>query len=287
MPISVDLLDRKATNFVLWRPNGNATAPQLVIGQFQAGNPNALANQKRLPLTAVAGVSGLWKIAASYCGLQDGQVYHYWFEVEDTNPHGKPPQRILVADPAAYMVDWRLLAPPLPPPYNDDDRQPASVIKFKNKQLVPCDPLGEEPAFDHEGTPDKLPPNSQLVIYELPTAWSRAGTGERDVGTFQDVISLIVKEAGGANFADLAVTQPGNTYLLDLGINALELLPPADSFFKRQWGYDTSHYLAPDFELGFPDGNASPTPNRDLTALVNACHQRGIRFFIDVVMAFS
>jgi hypothetical protein len=37
------------------------------------------------------------------------------------------------------------------------------------------------------------------------------------------------------------------------------LVPPAsDSYFKREWGYDTSHYLAPDAELGFPEGNLSP-----------------------------
>jgi 1,4-alpha-glucan branching enzyme len=57
---------------------------------------------------------------------------------------------------------------------------------------------------------------------------------------------LIDVNATGANFDNLAVTQAGKTYLLDLGINAIELLPPADSFFKRDWGYDTAHYLAPD-----------------------------------------
>src|SRR5262249_27723718 len=73
----------------------------------------------------------------------------------------------------------------------------------------------------------------------------------------------------------------------ELGVNALELLPPADSFFKREWGYDTTHFLAPDSELGFPDGNSSPTPNSDLTNLVKACHRQGIRFFVDMVMAFA
>src|SRR5215218_3530593 len=41
------------------------------------------------------------------------------------------------------------------------------------------------------------------------------------------------------------------------------------------------------FDLGFPIGNASPTAHRDLTALVTACHHRGIRVFVDMVMAFS
>jgi hypothetical protein len=79
----------------------------------------------------------------------------------------------------------------------------------------------------------------------------------------------------------------GNAYLTDLGINALELLPPADSFFKREWGYDTAHFLAPDSELGQPDGNSSSTANHDLSALVLACHKQRIRVFVDMVMAFS
>jgi 1,4-alpha-glucan branching enzyme len=53
------------------------------------------------------------------------------------------------------------------------------------------------------------------------------------------------------------------------------------------WGYDTAHFLAPDYELGFPKGNASPSANTDLIALVKACHAHRIRVFIDVVMAFA
>ncbi len=101
------------------------------------------------------------------------------------------------------------------------------------------------------------------------------------------MLALVESQATGANFDDLAVTAAGRSYLTELGINALELLPPADSFYKRDWGYDTSHYLAPDAELGFPDGYTSSTANRDLAALVRACHAAGIRFFIDSVMAFA
>ncbi len=129
-----------------------------------------------------------------------------------------------------------------------------------------------------------------MVIYELPTAWTRVGeTGgrERAVGTFKDVLGLVDENAEGANFAGLAVLQKGHSYLTELGVNALELLPAADSFFKRSWGYDTAHYLAPDWELGFPDGQTASTANADLAALVESCHRHGIRFFIDVVMAFA
>src|SRR5205085_9331123 len=84
-----------------------------------------------------------------------------------------------------------------------------------------------------------------------------------------------------------AALAPGRSHLQELGITALELLPIADSFVEREWGYATSNYFAPDYDLGFPDGNTSPTSNTDLVALVSACHDAGIRFVIDVVMAFG
>src|SRR5262249_18529878 len=55
----------------------------------------------------------------------------------------------------------------------------------------------------------------------------------------------------------------------------------------RQWGYGTTNYSAPDFELGFPLTYSFPAPNRDLAALVNGCHRHGLRFLVDVVMAFA
>ena len=188
-------------------------------------------------------------------------------------------------------VDWSLLSPPLGPGFdNDNDRQPASVIRIAGGQLLPVDAGGEAATFAQDVSPDTLPPNNHMVIYELPAAWTRAqgsGLQERGVGTFQDTRALVDEAAAGANFEGLNALAFGRSYLSDLGVNALELLPPADSFSKRAWGYDTAHFLAPDWELGFPEGQSSSTANRDLIALVQSCHRHGIRFFIDVVMAFS
>ena len=297
MSLPADLLDRKRTDFVLWHANSPSAAaaftpaaPVLVIGEFQPGNPPSLANAKRFPLAPVAGFTDLFSIPASGCGLNDGWVYHYWFETEDSDPSRNPPQRVQCTDPLAFTVDWRLLAPRLPAPFTADDRQPAAVIKYSGGQLVASDPAGEEGDFTGEPSPATLPANNQLVIYEMPTAWSNISEPDDldiGVGTFRDVLSLIDPNVQGANFDDLAVTQWGVSYLPSLGINAIELLPPADSFFKREWGYDTAHYLAPDAELGFPEGFSSSTANMDLTALVRTGHQKGIRFFLDAVMAFA
>jgi 1,4-alpha-glucan branching enzyme len=289
--MKVDLLTRRETKFVFWRPRNTATPPNLVIGRFQAGNPPTLVGEQTFNLTAAAGFPDLWELAASACGLTDGQIYHYWFEIDDSDDEKNPKKPIRIADPAAFTVDWRLVAAvPDSPAYNADDQRPASVIRYQQGKLVPCDPGGEVGDFTGDPALDTLPPNRSLVIYEMPTAWSRIqpGTGvETAAGTFRDVLGLVEEAAGGANFSDLSVVQPGETYLSDLGVNCLELLPPADSFYRRTWDYGTSNFFAPDHELGFPENHASPTANADLTALVLACHKKHIRFFVDVVLAFG
>src|SRR5437870_167894 len=80
--IIADLLERKRTHFVLWHARITATAPQLIIGQFQAGNPPTLGHEQQLPLRPVPGFRDLWEIPAADCHLTNAQVYHYWFEVE-------------------------------------------------------------------------------------------------------------------------------------------------------------------------------------------------------------
>ncbi|HEY8036597.1 MAG TPA: alpha-amylase family glycosyl hydrolase [Methylobacter sp.] len=281
------LFTLKKTAFVLWNPHRiNPHPPTLVIGQFQAGNPPSLANRQVFPLTQQG---DLWSIDAAKCKLIDGQVYHYWFEVSDSSPT-RDGSRIVCTDPTAFTVDWRLPASKRPAPYSMDDQYPAAVVKFQNGQLVPCDPGGE--TFDpaQQIAMDRASPNDRIVIYELPTSWARTNIHsepEIGVGTFRDVIALVDENADAANFAGTPALQPGRSHLGELGVNALELLPLADSYVDREWGYATSNYFAPDYDLGFPSGNSSPTANTDLVNLVTLCHDRGIRFFIDVVMAFG
>src|SRR5437868_3107213 len=229
MPLPADLLSRRNSSFVLWRPNQSSAAPALIFGTFNAGNPNSLAGERRLPMKAVAGVDGLWQVAAKDCGFSEGDTIHYWFEAEDTFPHRTQSGTLRCTDPAAHTVDWRLTA--------SGGNQPAGVVRFSKGNLTVCDPGGETPDFGGDVPLDRLPQNNQLVIYELPTAWTRAvdqGPRERADGTFRDVRALVDETVGGSNFSGLPVVELGRSYLTELGANALELLPPADSFFKRE-----------------------------------------------------
>ncbi|HOV86326.1 MAG TPA: malto-oligosyltrehalose trehalohydrolase [Syntrophobacteraceae bacterium] len=62
--------------------------------------------------------------------------------------------------------------------------------------------------------------------------------------------------------------------LADLGVNGLSLMPVAQFPGERNWGYDGVYPFAVQGSYGGPEG---------LKELVNACHQRNMAVFLDVV----
>ena len=221
-----DLLDRKVNYFVLWAPG--QTHPSLVIGELQYGAPPILTREHIFPLLAIAGLSGLFEILATSCGLTNGRVYHYWFEVDDTRPGSATGARVSLTDPTAFTVDWRLV--------KGDGDQPAAVVKYDNGTLTPCDPDGAPLPKPSVGDPRKLAPNNFTIIYELPTAWIRRpqGGAECGVGTFRDIVARLDKNAQSPNFTELEAAQVGHAHIAEIGINAIELLPAADSYYSRE-----------------------------------------------------
>lgn len=274
MPTS--LLARKADAFVLWRLENVTPSPVLVIGELEPGAPIRLLDQKRFPLQLAAGFTDLWEIPAALCRLTDGKTYHYWFEVAVTRGTTR------ITDPTAYMVDWRLTDP--------NSGAPASVIQFRAGLLQPADPGGDGGDPRETASLEALPPNNRLVIYELPTAWTVIGNlGGRDVGigSFADVTALVDAATEFANFDGFDFSHVGDQYLVDLGVNAVELLPPADSSYNRQWDYGTTNYMAADFDYGSPRTYSFPAPTRDLITLAHVLHSKRMRLFVDVVLGFA
>ena len=92
-------------------------------------------------------------------------------------------------------------------------------------------------------------PFEELVIYEL-----HVGTFTEQ-GTFEAIISRLDE-------------------LKETGINAIELMPVAQFPGERNWGYDGVYPYAVQNSYGGPDG---------LKKFVNACHEKGIAVFLDVV----
>jgi pullulanase len=282
-----DLLQRKKTHFVLWRPGVISPSPAIYLNTLQVDS-FSLKPFKEIALIQSEPFPDLWEIAAQDCGLVDGQVYFYWFKVCNTDPYdvASSHQVLYCTDPMAWTVDRRFLAPKPLEPGGTASMDPASVVLYQQDKLIACDPGGQIAHWEGDSL-DHLPPNNRLVIYELPTRWASIHANrqvEEGNGTFQDVLSLLLTECISSI---CPATLNNRAHLIELGINALELLPPADSDDDLNWGYGTANFFAADFNLGFPEGQMAPTASTDLVNLIKICHQQGIRFFKDAVISFA
>ena len=243
-----------------------------------------LAAVQHIPLAAINGFPDLWGVAATECELLDGTVYWYWFAVLDSDPYQNTSSIRLCTDPFAAAIDRRYLAPD-----GADSRggQPASVVLFEEGMLAACDANGARIGMKDDAPIEQLPANNRLVIYELPTRWTRKrtlGTASIGAGTFDDVAGLF---AASSPFGDALGLSDGVSYLGALGINAIELLPPADSTNQFDWGYGTANFFAPDYYLGHPDPDRAPNAGQALLDVARHAHVNGARFFSDMVMAFA
>ena len=113
----------------------------------------------------------------------------------------------------------------------------------------------QEEFWAHEFDPSRpLPQNVEdFVIYELHVG--SLGFGKEGPGTFQDAL----------NFLD---------HLVDIGVNAVELMPVLEFEGTETWGYGSSHPFALEFNAGGRD---------QLKHVIRACHQRGLAIILDVV----
>jgi maltooligosyltrehalose trehalohydrolase len=92
-------------------------------------------------------------------------------------------------------------------------------------------------------------PLERAIFYEIHVGtFTAAGTFEALIGRLQD--------------------------LVELGVNALQLMPVAQFPGERNWGYDSVYPYAVQNSYGGPEG---------LKRLVDACHRRGLAVFLDVV----
>ncbi|KIW80345.1 hypothetical protein Z517_06960 [Fonsecaea pedrosoi CBS 271.37] len=269
-----DLLQRRKERFVLWSP-ASQSVPRLILGTFKATpSPGAVTTLFAGDLSQTQ--NGLWELAPDTIQppLQNDKVYHYWFEVDNTYPTSTGSGKIKITDPLAYTVDYKQ--------FGDQPRvasmQPPAVIKFRDGKLWPCDIDGTEVERVPDPVQSQVPPNNQMVIYELPASWAKSGPNGKQIdrGTFADVQALFDKATPGVRFSSISAVRK-EAIVADLGINALELLPIADSKYQDQWGYSTAHYFAPDADLG------STASLVDLIQTITP----STRLILDTVMAFG
>jgi len=98
------------------------------------------------------------------------------------------------------------------------------------------------------------PPWDETVIYEL------------HLGTFHDAPGW-----GPGNWTSAAARLPE---LADLGVNVVEVMPPAEFAGDFSWGYNPSHPFAPESAYGTVD---------DAKRFIDEAHRHGIGVVVDVV----
>ena len=104
-------------------------------------------------------------------------------------------------------------------------------------------------------SPGKVLANwNELVLYELHVGTFNPGP-HNSQGRFEQVIGRL-------------------PYLKNLGVNALEIMPPMAFPGERSWGYSLTNPFAIEASYGGPEG---------FKRLVDAAHQQGIAIILDVV----
>lgn len=108
---------------------------------------------------------------------------------------------------------------------------------------------GNKPVYNWKNTSFSRPDKNNLVVYELLI---------RDFTTEHTYASTLQKL----------------DYLVDLGINAIELMPVTEFEGNTSWGYNISFGLAPDKYYG---------PKTALQNFIDECHGKGIAVIMDMV----
>lgn len=159
-----------------------------------------------------------------------------------------------------YYIDGNLkLADPLSPlvldPSNDGS---ISAQSYPNPHPYPVGKTTGFVTIMHPGAPSYNwtnssfigPENKDLMIYELHV---RDFVAKRNYQTLIDTID----------------------YLANLGINAIELMPPGEFEGNESWGYNPSFHMALDKYYGTPE---------KFKEFIDTCHSRGIAVIVDMVL---
>jgi 1,4-alpha-glucan branching enzyme len=128
-----------------------------------------------------------------------------------------------------------------------DEAKKMGTVRIKDGQRIV-----DTYVWQHDDT--LLPNNQEIVIYEMHVADFSGGEDDPNQrGKYRDAIAKL-------------------DYLCELGINAIELMPVNEYPGNYSWGYKVRHYFATESSYGSTE---------DLKRLIDECHGRGIRVFLD------
>ncbi len=212
-------------------------------------------------------------------GVGPGQRYGYrvYGPYDPDEGHRFNPAKLLI-DPYGKAIEGEIrwdAASTLPYVPDDTDTADFEPDDEDDAEAIPkC--FVVDPQFDWEGD------------WLLGTPWSDTVIYETHVKGFT-MRHADVREDLRGTFGGLA-SEPAISYLKDLGVTAVELLPihhNADEHFlvekglSNYWGYSSIGYLAPHADYSATGSTGEQV--REFKGMVKALHREGIEVILDVV----
>jgi glycogen operon protein len=209
----------------------------------------------------------------------NNRTYHYWHvsvpDVKQGQMYGYrvygpfDPSQGLRFDPAKVLLDPYGREVAVPRTYSRESAQEQGDDAATAMKSVVVDPC----LYDWEGDAPLARPSSQTIIYEMHvkgfTRHPNSGVSEETRGTFRGLVEKI-------------------SYLRDLGISAVELLPvfqfdpqdcPPD--LVNYWGYAPVSFFSPHQAYSSRQGPLGSV--NEFRDMVKALHRAGIEVILDVV----
>ena len=196
-----------------------------------------------------------WALSNSYALKRTPDGNRWWIQIDNLNPQTEYAYQ--------YFVDGNLR---IPDPYTEKILDPANdsyitASVYPNLKAYPAGKttglvstfIPSPTAYNWQINNFSRPAKTDLVIYEM------------------HIRDFVTEHSYAAALAKL-------TYLKDLGVNAIELMPVNEFEGNSSWGYNTSFYFAADKYYG---------TKQALQNFIDECHKKGFAVIIDMVLNHS
>ena len=195
-----------------------------------------------------------WTVSASNLMTNSTDGTRWWIEVDNLNPSTEYSYEyfidgsIKVADPYSNKILDSANDPGIPTTvYPNIKPYPAGAGEVNH---IVSDIQYSAPAYSWQVTNFKPANPQNMVVYELLT---RDYIATHSYKTLTDTLS----------------------YIANLGVNAIELMPVNEFEGNDSWGYNSNFMFALDKYYGQPN---------DYKAFIDACHAKGIAVIQDIVL---
>lgn len=197
-----------------------------------------------------------WEVDQAYQMKKDGEIF--WLEITGLTAGQEYPFQYLV-DETVYVAD----------PYADKILDP-------DDQYIPSTTYPDLISYPQEALRDKWYNNRLSVIQTAQTDYQWQTTSYTMPAKEELIIyELLIRDFfadGQENYQNLIDTL---SYLADMGVNAIELMPIMEFNGNESWGYNPTFMFAPDKFYG--------TKNK-FKEFVDKAHEKGIAVILDIAM---